>query len=655
MSTVTTQWVATFSDEVTGPVEGVTEAANEAAEAIDEMGEAANEAAEEIQKISAMDLKAAADAIKDLTNQFEELMEPGQNFEVQMKNVQSITRQTDEEMSRLGDSARALSVQFGGEASAQLESFGAIIGRLGPAMAQDQEALASMGNSVSTLSKLMGNDTVGAMDALTTAMLQFGVDLSDPQVAAAEMARMMNVMAAAGNEGASEVADTSEAIKNAGVLAKQANVSFEETNAALQALAQGGRVGAEAGVSLRNVLGKMGGLDVIPRKAQEKLKELGINYDIVSDKTLPFTTRLQELKKAQGDATLIAQIFGVENAAAANILLDSIGAQQEMTQAISDTNAAYESAEIVMSSQIEQQSRMNAWLNDLKISFFDVAGSITPFVIGLGTVAFTIANIAAAASGIQKFIAFVKDLTIVTHLQTAAQWALNAAQNLSPATWIAAGIMALIAVVIICWNKFEGFRKVVLGVWEVMKGFGNILKNFVIDRIKGLISGIGAIGEAIFKLFDSDFSGAWESAKQGIADLSGYTAVKNAKENFSNMDIAGLYNEGAAKGAASWAADNPKEETIGLSPMQAFQSGQAPTGGTGGAVTGTGTGGKWSKGGTGSDDGVKLSGSGGSGGGKSIVMTVNNYISGFKGSDELANEVAKKINNRLSDGLAVIS
>lgn len=651
MSTVTTQWVATFTDEITGPVEGVTDAANEAAEAIDGMGEAANGAAEEIQKISAMDLKAAADAIRDLTGQFEELMKPGQAFEVQMKNVQSITQQTDEEMNRLGDSARELAVQFGGDASAQLESFGAIIARFGPAIAQDQAAMASMGNSVSTLSKLMGNDAVGAMDALTTAMLQFGVDLTDPQTAAAEMERMMNVMAAAGNEGASEVADTSEALKNAGVLAKQANVSFEETNAALQALAQGGRVGAEAGVSLRNVLGKMGGLDVIPRKAQEKLRELGINYDIVSDKTLPFATRLQELKKAQADATLIAQIFGIENAAAANILLDSIDAQQEMTQAISGTNAAYESADIVMSSQIEQQSRMNAWLNDLKISFFDVAGSITPFVVGLGTVAYTIANIAAAAAGIQKLIVFVKGLTIATHLQTAAQWALNAAQALSPTTWIIAGVVALIAVVVACWNKFEGFRKVVMGVWEVMKGFGNILKDFVIDRIKGIISGVGAIGEAIMKLFKGDFSGAWDSAKQGVADLSGYTAIKNAKENFSNMDIGGLYNEGAAKGAASWAADNPKEETTGLSPMQAFQTGQAPTGGTGGGVTGTGTGGK---GGKSPGDGVKLSGSGGSGGGKSIVMTVNNYITGFKGSDELANEVAKKINNRLSDGLAVL-
>ena len=254
-------------------------------------------------------------------------MQPGMDFEVQMKEVQAITRMTDDEMKKMGNSARSLSKAFGGDASAQLESFGSIIARFGPNIAKDNTAMESMGDSVSTLSKLMKNDAVGAMDALTTAMLQFGVDINNPQVAASEMIRMMNVMAAAGNEGASEVGDTAEALKNAGVIAKQSNVSFEETNAALQALAQGGRIGAEAGVSLRNVLSKMGGIDIIPRKAQAKLQELGINYDIVSDKTLPFIDRLRELQKAQVDATLIAQIFGVENAAAANILLNSIDMQ----------------------------------------------------------------------------------------------------------------------------------------------------------------------------------------------------------------------------------------------------------------------------------------------------------------------------------------
>lgn len=652
MGTVTTQWVAEFVDGITAPVNDVTEAANEAVGAIDAMGEAAGGAAEEIHRLSAMDLKATADAIKDLTGQFEELMKPGEEFEVQMKSVQAITQQTDEEMSRLGDSARELSKQFGGNASAQLESFGAIIARFGPAIAQDHQAMESMGNSVSTLSKLMNNDAVGAMDALTTAMLQFGVDLSDPQEAAGEMARMMNVMAAAGNEGASEVSDTAEALKQAGILAKQANVTFEETNSALQALAQGGRVGSEAGVSLRNILSKMSGIDVVPKHAQEKIKQLGIDYDIVSNKALPFTTRLQELKKAQADSTLIAQIFNVENAASVNILLDNIEAQREMTQSITGTSVAYESADIVMSSTAEHASRMTAWFDNLKISIFDVAGSLTPFVVGLGAVAFTVANMAAAYTGIKQLIVFTKSLTIATHLQTAAQWALNAAQALSPTTWIAAGVVALTAAIAVCWNKFEGFRKIVMGVWEVMKGFGNILKDFVIDRIKGIISGVGSIGEAIMKLFEGDFSGAWESAKQGASDLTGFTAIKNAKDSFSSMDIAALYNEGAAKGIASFAADNSKENTYALSPMKAFQSGTTIPSESNAAI-GSNNFAQRISGKT--SDGVRLVGSGNAGGGKSVVMNVNVNFPNFKGVKEVAEAVAKEINNRLSDGLAVVS
>jgi hypothetical protein len=48
---------------------------------------------------------------------------------------------------------------------------------------------------------------------------------------------------------------------------------------------------------------------------------------IVSDKSLPFTARLKELSKASGDATVMAQVFGVENETSAKILSNSISAQ----------------------------------------------------------------------------------------------------------------------------------------------------------------------------------------------------------------------------------------------------------------------------------------------------------------------------------------
>lgn len=228
----------------------------------------------------------------------------------------------------------------------------------------------------------------------------------------------------------------------------------------------------------------------------------------------------------------------------------------------------------------------------------------------------------------------------------------------NPFTIVLVAVTALTVGIIWAWSKFEGFRKVVLGTWEVLKGFGNIIKEFVIDRIKGMLTGVGSIGQAIAKLFEGDFSGAWESAKSGVADLGGYTALKNAYNSTTQTDWGGLYNQGAANAVSRKGKENAISTGASIggtiktvtSPTAAFQQ----TGSFSGEqkqVSGT-TKGKTS--GKASKDGVSLSGSGSSGGGKTIIMTVNNYISGFKGTNELAQEVARKINGRLSDGLAVV-
>lgn len=659
MSTVTTQWAVELVDNISSPIDGVTDAANQAADAVDGIGEAANGANDQIQKLSAMDLKATADAIRDLTGQFEELMQPGMDFEVQMKEVQAITQMTDEDMTKLGDSAKELAEQFGGDASAQLESFGSIIARFGPNIANDQKAMDSMGNSVSTLSKLMKNDAVGAMDALTTAMLQFGVDVSNPKEAAAEMERMMHVMAAAGNEGASEVADTAEALKQAGVVAKQANVSFEETNSALQALAQGGRKGSEAGVSLRNVLSKMAGEDIIPRKAREKLQELGVDFNIVSDTTLPFVERLKELKKAQADATLVTQIFGVENVAAANILLNSIDAQNEMTQTITGTNAANESAAIVMSSTTEKMAKMKAWLNNIKIGFFDVAGSVTPFVSGLGTAAFTIANIAAAGAGISQLIGFIKTLSIVTKIQTAAQWLLNIAMDANPIGLIILGITALVGMIYVAIEYYDQFGATLLllmgplgvvinAIMAIYNNWDSIVQAFKSD---GIIGALKRIGEVLFDAVLYPVQQLLEILSE-IPGIGKYAAM-GATEIAEIRKGLNLADPGAPQGAGT-----TKESTSmsGFTPMSDFQKAGnvfgAPTV-TGGITGVTGKGGK-GKGGKGGD-GVTLGGSGGGGGGKNIVMNITNNFNGFKTTKEIAETVANEINNRLSDSLAVVS
>ena len=95
-----------------------------------------------------------------------------------------------------------------------------------------------------------------------------------------------------------------------------------------------------------------------------------------------------------------------------------------------------------------------------------------------------------------------------------------------------------------------------------------ILKDFVIDRIKGIISGLGAMGSAIYKLFTGDFSGAWEAAKKGVVDLSGYNAVKNAISASADL-VGGVkkdYQLNLARQKAEGVTSPVASSTLGIAP-----------------------------------------------------------------------------------------
>lgn len=151
-------------------------------------------------------------------------------------------------------------------------------------------------------------------------------------------------------------------------------------------------------------------------------------------------------------------------------------------------------------------------------------------VVGIGTVAFNAQTIALAAL---KGAYLVQ--TAVTSGLAGAQVLLNTIMKANPIGLVVTGIAMLAAGVIYCWNKFAGFRAVIKSVWDCIKGFGSAIKNYLIDRIMGLLKGIGKLGEALSKLFSGDFKGAWTSAKDAAAKISGYEAAKNFAGNVKGI------------------------------------------------------------------------------------------------------------------------
>lgn len=198
---------------------------------------------------------------------------------------------------------------------------------------------------------------------------------------------------------------------------------------------------------------------------------------------------------------------------------------------------------------------------------FGVFASGLKFLIDFRTEIALVAGVVAVAWGVSK--AYTAALmvyrgvqiavTTATKAWTATQWLLNVAMNANPIGIVIAVVAALAAAVVWAWNKFAGFRAFLLTMWDVVKGFGGIIKDYIIDRFHDMLSGLGKLGDALKKLFSGDFEGAAKSAKEGFKELSGANAtikaVNKAKDVIFGASSAyqGHYAAESAKDKASTA------------------------------------------------------------------------------------------------------
>lgn len=194
--------------------------------------------------------------------------------------------------------------------------------------------------------------------------------------------------------------------------------------------------------------------------------------------------------------------------------------------------------------------------------------AITP-IIGAITAAVAAYNVVQLVSnGILKGLTITEGIHFMwLMLVEKAQMMLNAVMAANPIGLVVAAVAALVAGLALAWKKFDGFRAAVKTTWDTIKGFGQILKNFVIDRIKGLLTGLGKMGEAIAKLFKGDFSGAWDAAREGVKGITGVDAAKKAAEASKNL-IGGVkdnYNKRLADEKAT-AVSKPGIAGVSLIP-----------------------------------------------------------------------------------------
>lgn len=276
-------------------------------------------------------------------------------FDKSLADLSAITGASDDAMKKFRSSAIELGKETQGGAAAVVEAF-KLIGSAKPDLLENADALIQVTEAARTLSKASGMELPEAATALTDAMNQFGAS-SD------EAAKFINVLAAGSKFGAAEIPQVTEALLKFGAVSKSANVSIEESTALIEALAERGLKGAEAGTALRNVMLKLSAPDALPKEAKERLDGLGISFADLQDKSKPFSERLEVLKPLLNDNAALVKVFGMENAVAARNLIDSTERIQQLNKDVTGTNTAFDQAAIRSQTLSEAFNRLKETWN----------------------------------------------------------------------------------------------------------------------------------------------------------------------------------------------------------------------------------------------------------------------------------------------------
>lgn len=558
---------------------------------LDKLNSAAKQASATISQVGAsgkglqgaFQFNQVTQAVTQLASTFQSLSEPFVKFDAGLKELSAITGVSGAGLDDLGNRARAMALEFGGSVITQIDAFKGVLSRIGPQLAEAPEALERVSRAINTLSAASGDDAAQSMDALTTVMLQFGVDTSNATEVAAQAERAMNVLAKSAQVGAAEIPQVADAIKVTGVAAFGANQSIEETTAAIQVLAAGGKFGSEAGTGLRNIFGF---LQKQSGEGEKQLAKMGLSVEQLGQtlNTQGLSAALEQLNGgmqklapgAERNAALM-QLFGSENAATAGILLRNTATIKQWTKDVTGSNSAIEQANVRMTSLESIQARVSAAIEGGLISVFQTIGpSITAGLNGIAQVAPTVSTLVGLKSIFppelaQNALAFGKSIlqggqailsalvpglfaqTTATGAATGAQTGLNAAMAANPIGVVVAGIVLLVAAFYALYKTVEPFRNAVDGaltfvvqafeqaepvlskVGDVFVLLGGLWLDYILAPFQIGIDIISAVVGALFSL-----GGAGTSSEGALQTLGTVLAWLGERLNDVKAFIAGF-------------------------------------------------------------------------------------------------------------------
>ena len=216
-------------------------------------------------------------------------------FEKSMYNVQSITGATDVTVAKLGTTVKeiASTTKF----SAQEVADGmTMIAQAGFTAGQSMQMMQSISNlATGTLS-----DMKTVVDLVTSAMVVFNIESNDA-------ARVSDVFANAVNKSKLTMDKIKTAFNYIGPVARDANVSFEESAVAMMLLANSGQKASTIGTGLRNVFSTL----LSPsKKLTEAAAAVGVSLTDLDPRINSFKDVISNLGVVVRDSQVALDVFG---------------------------------------------------------------------------------------------------------------------------------------------------------------------------------------------------------------------------------------------------------------------------------------------------------------------------------------------------------
>ena len=517
----------------------------------EELGKKAEEAQEKAERfgsvcerIGKLQFKNMTDMLDRSVQAFEEATGSGMEYEQAMADLVAITGIAGKELEEIGRVARKTGEDSGLGATGAVNAFTLLASQIQIDKIGLQGLMALQKETI-TLAQAAGMDMTDAATAMAATINQFGLE-------ATEANRVINVLAAGSKYGAAEISDLAQSFKVAGSTAAAAGLSVEQTAGALEVLSQSNLKGAEAGTALRNILLKMQtvlGIDFTKNGLDDALAALQPKLD---------------------DVTYLAKLFGAENIAAAQYLITNAQAVGELTKQVTGTNVAQEQAAIRTDTAAEAYKRLQAKMDDVKISIFEATGALAPFIAVTGDALPIIASLMAVIGSTAQTIDFFHKHTVlakaaivaktaaelasvgVMKMVAAGQAALNAVMSANPVALVVLAIAALVAGLIALYNRSESFRKVVDALWDGLKRVASVVYNSVITAFERCLNTVKTLWKTFKQLIGlggeiEEEGGKVEAAGEGMASANERAAKSTVvlnngldKQGKSLATVAGL-------------------------------------------------------------------------------------------------------------------